>query len=82
MLRIDKANAKNVVQKAFVKIKFNDFSSTTVEKAGTTARISDYRELLAEGLARKPLPVRLLCIWVRIETAGAEQLELHIPEGL
>ena len=82
MLRIDKANAKNVVQKAFVKIKFNDFSSTTVEKAGTTARISDYRELLAEGLARKPLPVRLLGIGVRIETAGAEQLELHIPQGL
>lgn len=76
--RIERANARDAIQKAFIKIKFNDFSSTTVEKAGTTARISDYRELLAEGLARKPLPVRLLGIGVRIEPRAYEQLKLQI----
>jgi len=76
--RIERASARDAIQKAFIKIKFNDFSSTTVEKVGTTARISDYRELLAEGLARKPLPVRLLGIGVRIEPRAYEQLKLQI----
>jgi len=80
LLRIDKAGAKECIQKAFVKVKFTDFSSTTVEKAGTTARISDYRELLAEGLRRKDLPVRLLGIGVRIQHSGSEQLKLQMAE--
>jgi len=84
MPRLDRAGARPAIQKAFVKVKFNDFSTTTVEKAGTTARISDYRELLTEGLERKPLPVRLLGIGVRLspELSGSgEQLNLEIGSG-
>lgn len=77
--RIERANASTLVQKAFVKIKFRDFSTTTVEKAGTSARISDYRELMQEGLSRKSLPVRLLGVGVRLEPrapGSGEQLTL------
>lgn len=79
--RIERAKARDAIEKAFVKVKFNDFTSTTVEKVGTTARISDYRELLTEGLARKPLPVRLLGIGVRIESRAFEQLKLKMYPG-
>ncbi len=82
--RIEAANAGAIIQKAFVKVKFNDFSTTTVEKAGTTARISDYRALLQEGLSRKQLPIRLLGIGVRLlpqEGNGGKQLPLGIDEG-
>ncbi len=81
MPRIEKANAGNFIQKAFIKVRFNDFSSTTVEKAGTTARISDYRELMLEGLSRKARPVRLLGIGVRLiprAPGTGEQLRLKI----
>lgn len=81
--RIEKANAHSAIQKAFVKIRFNDFSTTTVEKAGTTARISDYRALLKDGLERKSLPVRLLGIGVRLLPSASgevEQLRLLIEE--
>lgn len=82
--RIERAGAEDHIQKAFVKIKFNDFSSTTVEKVGTTARISDYRDLLQTGLSRKTLPVRLLGIGVRLlpdTDCRGEQLTLPIDNA-
>jgi DNA polymerase-4 len=84
LTRVDKANSRDLIQKGFVKIRFNDFSSTTVERSGTTARISDYRELLLEGLERKALPVRLLGIGVRLHPRGpgsGEQLKLNIDDA-
>ena len=77
MRRLERAGIEDKIQKAFVKVKFNDFTSTTVEKVGTTARISDFKELMQEGLSRKSLPVRLLGIGVRLNPAGMEQLRLQ-----
>ena len=78
--RIERAGARSAIRNAFVKIKFSDFSTTTVEKQGTSARISDYRHLLQEGLARSEHPVRLLGIGVRLSVAQGEfeQLLLDI----
>jgi DNA polymerase-4 len=38
------------MQKPFVKIKFSDFSTTTVERSGAQAVPDDFRQLLCEGL--------------------------------
>ncbi len=78
--RIDRAGARRAIRNAFIKIKFSDFSTTTVEKQGTSARISDYRYLLEEGLSRSGHPVRLLGIGVRLSVAQGEfeQLLLDI----
>jgi len=73
--RIDKGNLAPRIQKAYVKVKFNDFSTTTVERVGTAARLSDYQELLADGLARRDLPVRLLGLGVRLKPDFPEHFE-------
>ena len=68
-----------VVAKAFVKVKFRDFSSTTLERVGTQVKLDDYLGLCQEAIARKAMPVRLLGLGVRFKTEHTEpasQLEL------
>ena len=66
MERIEAAKAWHAIDKAFVKLKFNDFTTTTVERVGTKAVEADYQELLAEGWERKAKPVRLIGLGVRL----------------
>ena len=69
-------------EKAFVKIKFNDFSTTTVEKMGTRLLEEDYQLLVLEGLDRKALPVRLMGLGVRLVPEKKDQLSLDIGPTL
>ena len=65
------------IDKAFVKLKFNDFTTTTVERVGTKAVEADYQDLLAEGWERKAKPVRLIGLGVRLIDDGD-----HVSERL
>ncbi|WP_109511163.1 DNA polymerase IV [Pseudomonas ovata] len=64
--------------KPFVKVKFHDFTQTTLEQAGAGRDLGSYQLLLAQAFARGGKPVRLLGIGVRLQDLrGAhEQLEL------
>jgi DNA polymerase IV len=53
-------NADYKVKTALVKVKFNDFQSTTVERAWQGAIEGHYHELLEQALGRSELRVRLL----------------------
>ncbi|MDC7713310.1 DNA polymerase IV [Vogesella sp. LYT5W] len=66
-----------------VKIKFADFSQTTVELAGKTLAAAVFRQLLHTGFARGNKPVRLLGVGVRLreDSPTAQQLPLF-EEGL
>jgi len=64
--RIQHLDAAYQIQKAFVKVKFDDFTTTTLERAGTGARVSDYREMMSDAVQRQSRPVRLLGIGVRL----------------
>jgi DNA polymerase-4 len=66
MERIESAKAWNGITKAFVKLKFNDFTTTTVERVGTKAIESDFHVLLLEGWERRLQPVRLIGLGVRL----------------
>ncbi len=71
----DKAGDRKM-QKLFVKIKFADFTRTTVERAADGPDMEAYGDLLREGLRRRRLPVRLLGIGVRFaEEEAVKQLE-------
>ena len=64
--------------KPLVKLKFHDFSQTTLEQAGVSRDADSYRRLLAAAFARGCKPVRLIGVGVRLldlREAG-EQLEL------
>lgn len=67
------------VIKAFVKVKFNDFDSTTLERLGASARLSHYRELLAEAHERGQKPVRLLGLGVRFVELNADSNFFQLP---
>ena len=68
-----------VVTKIFVKLKFADFTRTTVERAGLAPSLGEYRSLLAEAFGRTGKSVRLLGVGVRfaeIDPPEAAQLAL------
>ncbi len=58
------------IHKLFVKLKFADFSRTTVERVGDRPLIEHYRQLLAEGFGRNTQSVRLLGLGVRFAEPG------------
>jgi len=67
------------ITKIFVKLKFSDFTRTTVERAGLPLSLGNLRLLLHEGFARTGKSVRLLGVGVRFaesEPAEAAQLAL------
>ncbi|CAA9219089.1 MAG: DNA polymerase IV [uncultured Chthoniobacterales bacterium] len=71
--------ADRAVTKIFVKLKFADFTRTTIERAGLTPTLEDYRRLLHEAFARTGKHVRLLGVGVRFaSTEAADQAQLAL----
>jgi DNA polymerase IV len=71
--------SNRAVTKIFVKLKFHDFTRTTVERAGLAPDLAAFRDLLREGFARTGKSVRLLGAGVRFastENENAEQIAL------
>lgn len=64
--------------KPFIKLKFHDFTQTTLEQAGAGRRAEDYAHLLSGAFARGNKPVRLIGVGVRlVDLQGlGEQLSL------
>lgn len=61
-----------LVTRLFVKVKFDDFSQTTVERPVEVPSLSDVQALCREGYARMGRPVRLLGLGVRFAELPAE----------
>ena len=69
-------------EKPFVKVKFHDFTQTTIEQAGAPLNLDSYRLLLSAAFMRGNKPVRLLGVGVRLhdqQQQAAVQLELFGP---
>jgi DNA polymerase IV len=65
------------IHKLFIKIKFNNFISTTVEQVAYAPDLAVYSSLCRTGFERNKLPVRLLGLGVRLRsTINFHQLEL------
>ena len=63
--------------KPFVKIKFNDFSQTTLEQVGLPLSLNSYQNLLEKAYERGNKAVRLLGVGVRlVDLNRMSQLEL------
>ncbi len=66
-------------EKPFVKVKFHDFTQTTIEQAGAPMDLDSYRLLLSAAYLRGNKPVRLLGVGVRLldqQQQDAVQLDL------
>ena len=83
--RLQSINDSYCVAKAFVKVKFSDFTTTTLERAGTTHHMDSYQPLMQEALERQASAVRLLGVGVRFKALASEgsveQLELFNLES-
>lgn len=76
--RLQRSGEAAAVNKAFVKIKFADFSQTTVECLQRAPGGAVYEQLLAEGLARRLQPVRLLGVGVRFADVPLRPQQLSL----
>lgn len=68
--RIQKAGKQSDIRKLFVKLKFNDFQRTTVERVHGSVDANLLSVLIQAGFTRKNLPVRLLGIGVRLSVSN------------
>lgn len=68
--RLSKGESDNVIAKQFVKVKFHDFTQTTVECLSDTADASVYHSLIIQAHSRMEKPVRLLGLGVRFKLSG------------
>ncbi|MEX6500968.1 DNA polymerase IV [Pseudomonas zhanjiangensis] len=76
--RMARLDASYRPDKPLVKIKFHDFTQTTLEQAGAGFDLASYQSLLGAAFARGNKPVRLLGVGVRLHDLRGrhEQLEL------
>jgi DNA polymerase-4 len=65
--RIERAGEIYGIQNLFVKLKFNDFQQTTVERVSSKIDLDILRQLMQEGFARQGIPVRLLGVGIRLK---------------
>ncbi len=82
--RIARARQEFTVAKLYVKLKFNDFVSTTAEHSGVEPDLDGYRKLCRTAFERgNDKPVRLIGLGVRTRgTTTLTQLELPIVPPL
>ena len=68
--RIQRAGDISGIHNLFVKLKFNDFQQTTVERVHDKIDLNIFRQLTQEGFSRKCLPVRLLGLGIKLKQAN------------
>ena len=70
------------IKTLFVKVKFSDFKSTTVERGLIELNGKNFWALLEEGVKRRNLPIRLLGLGARLKTkdkkGNSQQLSLKL----
>ena len=77
MADVAQKESTRTITKIFVKLKFADFTRTTVERAGLLPTLEQFRSLLHEAFARTGKAVRLIGLGVRF--ASTEQDETQLP---
>ena len=66
------------ITKIFVKLKFNDFTRTTAERAGLGPALEHFRSLLEEAFGRTGKPVRLIGVGVRFAETTPENAQMDL----
>ena len=79
-IRIHRAGKLSAIHNVFIKLKFNDFHQTTVERISDTIKIEILHQLIREGYGRKNLPVRLLGVGIKIKQEHTDAIiQLPLP---
>jgi DNA polymerase-4 len=78
MADLDQKESTRRITKIFVKLKFSDFSRTTIERAGLAPSLDQFRSLLAEGFSRTGKSVRLIGLGVRFATVEPDAAQIPL----
>lgn len=78
MADLAQKEATRFVTKIFVKLKFNDFTRTTAERAGLAPTLQDFQTLLTEAFGRTGKSVRLIGVGVRFAETMPENGQLDL----
>jgi len=65
--RLQRVHLDYTISKKYVKLKFNDFVSTTIETMSINTALEDYIALCSDAFIRGNRPVRLLGLGVKLE---------------
>jgi DNA polymerase-4 len=76
--RLARLDSSYRIGKPFVKLKFHDFTQTTLEQAGAGWDPDSYRLLLGQAFARGDKPVRLIGLGVRLVDLQGVQEQLPL----
>lgn len=72
--RLERRKDRPPIRALFVKIKFDDFRQTTLERSEyTRPRKPDFERLMREALTRHDRPVRLLGLGLRLDAESVDQ---------
>jgi DNA polymerase-4 len=66
------------ITKIFVKLKFNDFTRTTAERAGLMPTLPEFRTLLDEAFSRTGKPIRLIGVGVRFADPAPDDAQIPL----
>lgn len=80
-VRLSRRGAGRVVRKLFIKVRYSDFSTHTLERVrelGTAPEPEDFLPLLQELVTREDRPVRLLGVGVRFASTDAPVTQLRL----
>jgi len=78
MADLAQKESTRAITKIFVKLKFNDFTRTTAERAGLAPTLQDFRSLLTEAFARTGQPVRLIGVGIRFAETTPENAQIDL----
>ncbi len=77
--RIQRVGEIPGIHNLFVKLKFNDFQQTTVERVHDKIDLDILCQLIHEGFSRKDMPVRLLGIGIKLRQSDNTQRVIQLP---
>jgi len=78
MADLDQKESTRPITKIFVKLKFSDFSRTTIERAGLAPSLDQFRSLLTEAFSRTGKSVRLIGLGVRFATVEPDAAQIPL----
>lgn len=78
MADLDQKESSRTVTKIFVKLKFHDFTRTTVERAGLPPTLDQFQLLLGEAFNRTKKNVRLIGLGVRFASPDLPETQLPL----
>lgn len=81
MTRFQRLVEEYQADKPFVKIKFHDFTQTTLEQAGVGFAPADFQRLLKVAFARGDKPVRLIGLGIRLQDRRQAMEQLPLDWG-